>query len=91
MEHKGDCPEAAVTGKYILRWTENDDVDSGLKRARKQKEGLPAGSEEASTPPVKGKPGRKPKLVDGSTPAKVPKKPAAGLANFFLGPFLSEL
>ena len=82
MEHKGDCPEAAVTGKYILRWTENDDVDSGLKRARKQKEGLPAGSDEAATPPVKGKPGRKPKLVDGSTPAKVPKKPAAGITSF---------
>jgi F-box/leucine-rich repeat protein 10/11 len=25
--HLEDCPEMAVTGKYILRWTEDDDVD----------------------------------------------------------------
>ena len=81
LEHKGDCPEAAVTGKYILRWTENDDVDSGIKRIRKFKEGYvtPAGNgDEAGTPPAKGKPGRKPKLLDGNVPVKVPKKPAAG-------------
>jgi len=26
-EHINDCPESAVTGKYILRWTKNDNVD----------------------------------------------------------------
>ncbi len=83
LEHKDDCPEAAITGKYILRWTENDDVDSGTsKRIRKLKEGGNASqlgpSGEPATPPVKGKPGRKPKLVDGSVPPKPLKKPAAG-------------
>jgi hypothetical protein len=83
LEHKDDCPEAAITGKYILRWTENDDVDSGTsKRIRKLKEGGNASqlgpSGEPVTPPVKGKPGRKPKLVDGSVPPKPLKKPAAG-------------
>ncbi len=34
LTHKDDCPEKAVTGKYVLRWTENDDVDN-LKRSRK--------------------------------------------------------
>ena len=29
--HKDDCPEKAVTGKYILRWTEDDDVDEDYK------------------------------------------------------------
>jgi len=33
-------------------------------------------------PPVKGKPGRKPKLLDGNVPAKTPKKPAAGASLF---------
>ena len=29
--HLEDCPEKAVTGKYILRWTEDDDVDEDGK------------------------------------------------------------
>jgi len=29
--HMKDCPEKAVTGKYILRWTEDDDVDEDGK------------------------------------------------------------
>lgn len=29
--HANDCPEAAVTGKYILRWTKKDDVDPDFK------------------------------------------------------------
>uniref|UniRef100_A0A0K2UWL7 Uncharacterized protein n=1 Tax=Lepeophtheirus salmonis TaxID=72036 RepID=A0A0K2UWL7_LEPSM len=35
LEHKEDCPEKAITSKYILRWTENDDVDNFLKKSRK--------------------------------------------------------
>ena len=27
--------EKAITGKYVLRWTENDDVDNPLKKPRK--------------------------------------------------------
>ena len=34
LEHKDDCPQKAITGKYVLRWTENDDVDN-MKRHRK--------------------------------------------------------
>ena len=92
IEHKDDCPDAAVTGKYILRWSENDNVDSVFKRARKLKEGVstPAGPmSEGHILPVKAKPGRKPKLNDGSVQAKAPKKPSAGsryssiLANYF--------
>ena len=26
MAHKDDCPDQAITGKYILRWSENDDI-----------------------------------------------------------------
>jgi len=29
--HMEDCPEKAVTGRYILRWTEDDDVDEDGK------------------------------------------------------------
>ena len=29
--HKDDCPEKAVTGKYVLRWTEDDDVEEDYK------------------------------------------------------------
>ena len=47
IEHKDDCPDAAVTGKYILRWSENDDVDSVFKRARKLKEGVSTKKAEA--------------------------------------------
>jgi len=31
MTHLDDCPESAVTGKYVLRWTEDDDVDEDGK------------------------------------------------------------
>jgi len=31
LAHKQDCPKAAVTGKYVLRWTEDDDVDEDSK------------------------------------------------------------
>ena len=31
LAHKDDCPDQAVTGKYIVRWSENDD----LRRAKK--------------------------------------------------------
>ncbi len=42
IEHKDDCPDASITGKYILRWTENDDVDSGItKRLKKFKTEFP--------------------------------------------------
>ena len=34
LDHKDDSPEMAVTGKYVLRWTESDDVDHP-KRSRK--------------------------------------------------------
>jgi hypothetical protein len=83
LEHKDDCPDAAVTGKYILRWTENDDLDAGLTKRMRKLAGISTPGQSAvaadGTPlPVKGKPGRKPKLVDGSVPAKTPKKPAAG-------------
>ena len=26
MAHKDDCPDQAITNKYILRWSENDDI-----------------------------------------------------------------
>ena len=29
--HMDDCPEKAITGRYILRWTEDDDVDEDGK------------------------------------------------------------
>ena len=29
--HKDDCPEKAITGQYILRWTEEDDVEEDYK------------------------------------------------------------
>ena len=29
--HKDDCPDKAVTGQYILRWTEDDDVEEDCK------------------------------------------------------------
>ena len=89
LEHKDDCPEAAITGKYILRWTENDDVDSGVKKFRKNKsEGVANVSVnatgDAGTPSAKGKPGRKPKSADGTVPAKLPKKPPSGKKRNFL-------
>ena len=31
IEHDDDCPEKAVTGRYVLRWTEDDDVDEDGK------------------------------------------------------------
>ena len=34
LDHKDDNPEFAISGKYVLRWTENDDVDH-IKRSRK--------------------------------------------------------
>merc|ERR1711956_166292 len=34
LDHKEDVLEDAVTGKYVLRWTESDDVDNS-KRHRK--------------------------------------------------------
>ena len=30
-QHKDDCPEKAVTGQYVLRWTEEDDVEEDSK------------------------------------------------------------
>jgi F-box/leucine-rich repeat protein 10/11 len=30
-QHAGDCPRRAVTGRYVLRWTEDDDVDEDSK------------------------------------------------------------
>ena len=83
MEHWADCPDAAITGKYILRWTENDDVDSPVKKFRKNKADGAANvsmgaAGDSGTPSAKGKPGRKPKSADGTVPAKLPKKPASG-------------
>ena len=34
-EHKDDCPEAAVTGKYVLRWTKKDAADTEDYRMKK--------------------------------------------------------
>jgi F-box/leucine-rich repeat protein 10/11 len=34
VDHKDDSPDMAVTGKYVLRWTDNDDVDL-VKKSRK--------------------------------------------------------
>ncbi|XP_023336351.1 jmjC domain-containing histone demethylation protein 1 [Eurytemora carolleeae] len=33
-EHEDDCPEAAVTGTYILRWTKKDDVDTDIRKSK---------------------------------------------------------
>ena len=34
LDHKDDNKELAITGKYILRWNESDDVDN-IKKPRK--------------------------------------------------------
>eukprot|EP00088_Acartia_fossae_P065207 TRINITY_DN8037_c0_g1_i4.p1 TRINITY_DN8037_c0_g1~~TRINITY_DN8037_c0_g1_i4.p1 ORF type:complete len:643 (+),score=120.25 TRINITY_DN8037_c0_g1_i4:74-2002(+) len=34
MAHKDDCPEKAVTGKYVLRWTKKDNVEINFKMKR---------------------------------------------------------
>merc|ERR1719384_1540412 len=34
LEHKDDNKELAITGKYVLRWNESDDVDH-VKKPRK--------------------------------------------------------
>ena len=34
LDHKDDNQDFAITGKYVLRWTENDDVDN-MKHRRK--------------------------------------------------------
>ena len=26
VAHNDDCPDQAITGKYVLRWSENDDI-----------------------------------------------------------------
>ena len=49
MDHRNDCPEQAITGKYILRWTENDNVDNPVKKPRKHPKSIP------STPPAQNK------------------------------------
>lgn len=67
-EHANDCPEKAVTGKYILRWTESDDVDGGLaKRPRKHLPKLIPGT---TIERERKKPGPKP----GSTRQKLEQK-----------------
>lgn len=40
--HKDDCPEQAITGNYILKWTENDDflAMSGFKKAKRSANSL---------------------------------------------------
>ena len=53
LSHKDDCPEKAINGKYVLRWTESDDVDGNSKRPRKS---LP----KIQTPGERKKPGPKP-------------------------------
>ena len=35
LDHKDDNKDQAITGKYILRWNENDDVDHVSKKPRK--------------------------------------------------------
>ena len=42
LDHRNDCPEQAITGKYILRWTENDNVDNPVKKPRKHAKSLPS-------------------------------------------------
>jgi len=34
IDHEDDCPESAVTGKYILKWTRKDNVDIDFKTKR---------------------------------------------------------
>lgn len=41
LDHRNDCPDQAITGKYILRWTENDNVDNPVKKPRKHSKALP--------------------------------------------------
>lgn len=84
LSHKDDCPDVAVNGKYILRWNENDDVDSAVSKKFRRPKGthdsIAASSANDYTPPVvKGKPGRKPKasMPEVSTP-KQPKKLTSG-------------
>ena len=48
MDHRNDCPDQAITGKYILRWTENDNVDNPNKKPRKHGKSLPTST--PSTP-----------------------------------------
>jgi F-box/leucine-rich repeat protein 10/11 len=32
LKHKDDCPDQAVTGKYVLRWSENDDIKPRVRK-----------------------------------------------------------
>ena len=34
LDHKDDCPEKAITGKYVLRWTKKDNVETDFKMKR---------------------------------------------------------
>ena len=43
LQHKDDCPDQAITSKYLLRWSENDDED--IKRSKKMSLGGSVGKE----------------------------------------------
>ena len=45
LDHKDDNKELAITGKYILRWNESDDVDN-IKKPRKHVPKVMGGSGE---------------------------------------------
>ncbi len=32
IAHKDDCPDQAVSGKYVLRWSENDDIKPRVRK-----------------------------------------------------------
>ena len=49
LDHRNDCPDQAITGKYILRWTEHDDVDSPTKKPRKHTKVLPPSPAQQNT------------------------------------------
>ena len=51
LDHRNDCPEQAITGKYILRWTENDNVDSPTKKPRKHPKSFSASLATLNTTP----------------------------------------
>ena len=75
LKHKDDCPKQAVTSKYLLRWSENDDDNDELKRGRKAiitSTSMSGGKESSSSS------NRRREGGGASAHAKVFKKTAAG-------------
>ena len=78
LEHKDDNQDMAITGKYVLRWTESDDVDNA-KRPRKSMPKMGASGATTNEPKRKPMNANKPanQTMTSTTPpsASSPTKP----------------